>query len=219
MLIYQMPISLYSFKLRLALKLKGLTIPLRDPPGGSYRTPAFRAINPAGTIPVLIDGDLVLSECEAIIEYLEDSKLGDPLFPAGIRARARMRMLSRWHDLQLEPALRRLFAHVVPEARDSQAVADIDRSIAGKLDLVEQAIHPAGPFSLGPEPCLPDCGLTASLLWLEALTGPLGLTAAPGPRLTRILGAMTASGKVADEIASYRGLLATWLASRLGPPS
>ena len=219
MLIYQMPISLYSFKLRLALKLKGLTIPLRDPPGGSYKTPAFRAINPAGTIPVLIDGDLMISECEAIIEYLEDAKLGDPLFPVDIRARARMRMLSRWHDLQLEPALRRLFAHVAPEARDSQAVADIDHSIAGKLDLVEQAMHPAGPFSLGPEPYLPDCGLTASLLWLEALTAQLGLKAAPGPRLTRVLAAMTRHARATDEIAEYRGLLATWVGSKLAQTS
>ncbi|MCA3514127.1 MAG: glutathione S-transferase N-terminal domain-containing protein, partial [Rhodobacter sp.] len=53
--IYQLPISLYSFKLRLALKLKGLDIELRDPPGGSYRSPDNLAINPAGTIPALID--------------------------------------------------------------------------------------------------------------------------------------------------------------------
>ncbi len=215
MLIYQMPISLYSFKLRLALKLKGITIALSEPPGGSYKTAAFRAINPAGTIPVLVDGDLMLSESDAIIEYLEDGKLGDPLFPAGIRARARMRMLSRWHDLQLEPALRGLFAHVAPDTRDRAAVADIDRSMTLKLDLMEQALHPQGPFSLGPEPCLPDCGLTASLLWLHALARPLGLQSAPGPRLTRLLAAMTADARAADEISGYKGLLATWVGGKL----
>jgi len=34
MYIYQLPVSLYSFKLRLALRLKGLSIELREPPGG-----------------------------------------------------------------------------------------------------------------------------------------------------------------------------------------
>ena len=217
MLIYQMPLSLYSFKVRLALKLKGITIALSEPPGGSYKTAAFRAINPAGTIPVLMDGDLMLSESDAIIEYLEDGGLGDPLFPADIRARARMRMLSRWHDLGLEPALRQLFGHVGPATRDAKVVADIDRSITIKLDLIEQAIHTAGPFSLGPAPSLPDCGLAASLLWLEVLTRPLGLRSAPGPRLTRLMAAMTAHVRTADEINSYRGLLATWVGGKLAP--
>ena len=73
MLIYQLPISLYSFKLRLALRLKGIEIEMREPPGGGYRSDAYRAINPAGTIPALVDGQGLLAETDAIIEYLRRS--------------------------------------------------------------------------------------------------------------------------------------------------
>ena len=88
--IYQLPISLYSFKLRLAIKLKGLHIELRMPPGGTYRSAEFRRINPAGTIPALIDGTLILSETDAIIEYLESKRYGGHVSKPRRRPRLRL---------------------------------------------------------------------------------------------------------------------------------
>ena len=61
MYVIELPISLYSFKLRLAIALKGASIEGREPPGGTYRSAEFRKINPAGTIPVLVDGDFILA--------------------------------------------------------------------------------------------------------------------------------------------------------------
>ncbi len=109
MILYELPISLSSFKLRLALRLKGVTIEKREPPGGSYRSEAYRAINPAGTIPALVDGRGLLAESDAIIDYLDDLGLGRPLRPADPWLAAQHRMLSRWCDFTLDPAVRRLF--------------------------------------------------------------------------------------------------------------
>lgn len=217
--IYQLPLSLYSFKLRLALKLKGLDIELRDPPGGSYRTLEYHAINPAGTIPTLLDGDLMLTETDSIIEYLEDRRDGTVFFPTDIKARARMRMLSRWVDLRLEAAIRSVFAHVAPASRNPEFVASAEKRIADSLALIEAAMDEAGPFMLGEKPNMADCGLVASLCWLEALQGPLALAAIRGTRMARTIAAMAADPRVASEIAAYRPLVSAWVGAKIAPAS
>ena len=40
---------------------------------GEHRSPAFLKINPAGKLPVLVDGDMVLTESVAIVLYLAES--------------------------------------------------------------------------------------------------------------------------------------------------
>lgn len=217
--IYQLPISLYSFKLRLAMQLKGLAVEFREPPGGSYRTPEYHAINPAGTIPALVDGDLMLTETDSIIEYLEDRGEGAALFPADIAERARMRMLSRWVDLRLEAAIRSLFGQVAPAGRDPEFVAAADKRITDALVLIDGALDGVGPFMLGSVPGMADCGLVASLCWLDALVVPLGLASKPGAHMSRTLGAMAADPRVACEIAAYRTLLAAWIAGRIATSS
>ena len=37
---------------------------------GEHRSPAFLKINPAGKLPVLVDGDVVLTESVVIVLYL-----------------------------------------------------------------------------------------------------------------------------------------------------
>ncbi len=209
--IFQLPMSLYSFKLRLALRLKGLSIELRDPPGGSYRSDAYREISPAGTIPALIDGDLMLTETDSIIEYLEDRGEGEALFPADIRQRARMRMLSRWVDLRLEAAIRSLFGQVAPASRLPEIVTSADSRIGASLRLIEGAMDQTGPFMLGAKPGMADCGLAACLLWLDAIGPPLALTVRPGPRLSRTSAAMAEDRRLMAEIAAYRPLVAEWV--------
>jgi glutathione S-transferase len=214
MVIYQLPISLYSFKLRLALRLKGVEIALREPPGGTYRSPEYRAINPAGTVPSLVDGDGLLAETDAIVEYLDDLGLGRSLRPPEPRLAARQRMLSRWIDLRLEASIRRLFPHVAAAGRDVAAVADADQAIGAALALIEETIDPEGPFALGAAPGLADCGAAACLVWLSALAAPLGLAAASGPRMARVASAMATHPAVADEVADYRPRVAAWAAAR-----
>jgi glutathione S-transferase len=215
MVIYELPISLYSFKLRLALKLKGADVELREPPGGTYRSPEYRAINPAGTIPALVDARGLLTETDAIIEYLDDIGIGRPLRPADPRLSARHRMLSRWIDLRLEASLRRLFPHVAVTGRDAAAVAEADRAIVAALALIEGVMDADGPFALGPDPGLADCGAAACSAWLSTLSAPLSLTAAAGPRLLGATAAMAAHPMLQEEVASYGARVAAWVASRV----
>jgi glutathione S-transferase len=59
---------------------------------GEQHGAAYRAINPNGLVPALVDGDLTLWESNAILQYLADHA-GSPLWPSGAAGRAHV---SRW---------------------------------------------------------------------------------------------------------------------------
>lgn len=215
MILYELPISLSSFKLRLALRLKGIEIEKREPPGGSYRSEAYRAINPAGTIPALVDGRGLLAESDAIIEYLDDVGLGRRLRPADPWLAARHRMLSRWCDFTLDPAVRRLFP-LVAAASDRSTLAEADAAIARGLARIESVLAAGTSHVLADEPGLADCGLTAVLAWLMPLTRVLSLEAPPGARLIAVAEALATHPQTAEECADYRARVEGWLASKTG---
>ena len=87
-----------AFRVRIALNLKGLeyeSIPvhlLRN--GGEQLQDAYRALNPSALVPTLEDGDTLLTQSLAIIEYLEEKYPPNPLLPADTAARARVRSLA-----------------------------------------------------------------------------------------------------------------------------
>ena len=211
MYVIELPISLYSFKLRLAIALKGASIEGREPPGGTYRSAEFRKINPAGTIPVLVDGDFILAESDAIVEYLDDARIGSPLLPSDPKERARTRMLSRWCDLRLEPAVRSLFPMVKSAEPDRAHIAATDTRIAAALELLEQSLDKEGPFALGTRPGMVDCGLVATATWLEGIRAKLNLSAEPGPNLARTIEAMSLHQTTGEMIRSYRMSIARWV--------
>jgi len=60
---------------------------------GEHRSPAFLKINPAGKLPVLVDGDMVLTESIAIVLYLAEKYRDKGLIPTDLQHRAQ---LMRW---------------------------------------------------------------------------------------------------------------------------
>lgn len=212
--LYHLPVSLYSFKVRLATALKELDIELREPPGGTYRSEEYRRLVATGTIPALVDGDLVLPESDAIIEYLDERWPARSLLPGDARQRARARLASRLHDFHLEPRVRALFP-LVPNGRDAGAVAAAGRAIAEKLAVVEAFLDAAGPFAAGDAPTIGDCGLAATTVWLAALAPVLETLPSAGPRLARVTAALDAHAVAGPQRAAYRKLVDAWVAGRL----
>ncbi len=73
---------------------------------GDNRAPAFLAINPAGKVPVISDGELVMFESAAIMAYLAD-RYGDGVFipPAGTPERGLYDQWSYFSACELEQPL------------------------------------------------------------------------------------------------------------------
>jgi glutathione S-transferase len=62
---------------------------------GEHQKPEFAAINPNKAVPVLVDGDFVLSEASAILKYLADLN-GGAGYPSDLRQRARVNQAMDW---------------------------------------------------------------------------------------------------------------------------
>jgi glutathione S-transferase len=91
--------------------------------GGEHRTDAFAAINPNRQVPVLADGDFVLTESSAILKYLADVA-GSPTYPTELRARARVNAAMDWVNTQLVRDLG--FLHLYPRVLPGHAYASAE---------------------------------------------------------------------------------------------
>lgn len=97
-----------AYRVRIALNLKGLayeSIPvhLLDNGGMQHRAP-FAELNPQELVPVLMDGERVMRQSMAIIEYLDEAYEGQQaLLPVDVRERARVRALSQVIACDIHP--------------------------------------------------------------------------------------------------------------------
>jgi GST-like protein len=93
-----------SIKVPVALEELGLDYALRgvNIRKGEQKTPSFTALNANAKVPVLVDGDLVLTESAAILVYLAE-KTGR-LLPASGAGRARVFEQLFFHASGLSPA-------------------------------------------------------------------------------------------------------------------
>jgi len=94
-----------SHRLRIAMNLKGVSaeyvaVDLRTE---EHLGAAFKALNPQGLVPALLEGDLVLIQSPAIIEWLEERYPSPALLPAKPEDRARVRALAAIVGCDIHP--------------------------------------------------------------------------------------------------------------------
>ncbi|MGN6828450.1 glutathione S-transferase family protein [Paucibacter sp. M5-1] len=97
--LYRLAASGHCHRVELMLSLLGLPYEVVhvDLLAGEQRRPEFLALNPLGQVPVLVDGDLVLSDSNAILLYLVLRYAPDSHWlPSGPVGTAR---LQRWFSL------------------------------------------------------------------------------------------------------------------------
>src|SRR3984957_14538346 len=93
MILYGHALSSASYRVRIALALKGLqaTSVLLNLRAGEQRLEEFLQINSQGFVPALaMDGGVVLTQSVAIIEYLDEIRPDPPLLPKGPLERQRV---------------------------------------------------------------------------------------------------------------------------------
>ena len=95
---------------------------------GEHRTPGFLEINPAGRVPVLVDGDLVLTESVAISLYLAEKYPQKHLLPHGIVAKASVYRWLLFAATELEQPLWRIAKHTRLYPPEKRSAADLDRA-------------------------------------------------------------------------------------------
>lgn len=155
--------SIASFRVRVALKLKGLPfeeIPI-DILSGEQFKPDYEAVNAERVVPTLVhDGNTVFQSL-AIIEYLDEISPSPPLIPAGAKERAYARSLALVtiadaHPL-VTPRVRNHLARVFQA--DGTAIAEWAKhwTMEG-LATYERllACRSPAPFTLGGVPGLAD---------------------------------------------------------------
>jgi len=97
-ILYHLPLSPFSRKIRLVLSEKRLPFELRVEKVWERR-PEYLELNPAGTVPTLIeDHGLVVPDSGVIGEYLEEAYPDTPLLGATLAERIEVRRLVAWFD-------------------------------------------------------------------------------------------------------------------------
>jgi glutathione S-transferase len=155
-------LSGHVHRVELLLRMLGLPYRFEESPLEVRRTPAFRALNPLGQIPVLQDGEVVLADSNAILVYLARRYgAGTGWLPEEPVAAAQVQ---RWlsiaaGELRHGPAQARM---VTLWGRPGDPVAA--RAIAGDLLRFMDGHLAARRFLAGEQPTIADlacCGYVA----------------------------------------------------------
>ena len=152
-----------AYRVRIALNLKGLAyqqLPvhlLRD--GGEHHAAEYRALNPQGLLPLLVDeqnGGVRIAQSLAILEYLEEIFPVPSLLPADPAERAQVRALSLHIACDVHPLNNlRVLQYLSNQlgADDAAKNAWYRHWVALGLAAVEEGLAPFdGRLSLGAHP-------------------------------------------------------------------
>lgn len=135
-------------------------LPVRNP-----NVPEFLALNPNGLVPVIVEGDYVLWESNAIIAYLA-RKHRSGLMPADPAAQGLVEQWLYWQLGDLNPT----WAYAVNALmRKNPAYGDVERtqsSVArwtAKMEILEGQLQRTGAFVCGEHFSLADIALALSV--------------------------------------------------------
>ncbi|WP_431324138.1 glutathione S-transferase family protein [Rhizobium sp. YTU87027] len=183
MKLYDYILSPSCYKVRLMAALAGVKLDIRPVdfhPGGEHRRPELLALNPAGSIPILEDADLLLTESSAMLVYLAAKRAPQWLGGSTAEEAARVQQWlsfshrltanlggARLHEMLHRPgdiallqtqgtaALRELEAGLVEQNLRGKSFLASDRpTVADIACFPYVALAPDGGVSLDPYPAI-----------------------------------------------------------------
>lgn len=157
MTLYSGRSDVYSHQIRWVIAEKDLEAEVVDV--GSGAIPEDLAeLNPTGSVPTLVDRELVLYEPLVILEYLDERYPHPPLLPSDPVSRARARLTLCRIEKDLYGRM-----HMILAAGASKNAAQVRKELAEDLAVLVPAVEKMR-FFMSDELTLVDCAL-APLLW------------------------------------------------------
>ena len=159
-----------SFRVRIALNLKGLAydyVPVHLAKG-EQKQPEFAALTAEGLVPLLeLDDGQRLTQSMAIIEYLDETHPQPALLPADAVGRARVRALSQIVACEIHPLNNlRVLKYLVNDLKASDDAKNDWYKHWVRLGLQSYEARLAerpGTYSHGDAPTLADCCLVPQI--------------------------------------------------------
>ncbi|MDC8784955.1 glutathione S-transferase family protein [Roseateles koreensis] len=134
--------------------------------------PQFLALNPNAMVPVLIDGDFVLWESNAICRYLATREGSTPLLPVEPRPRALVEQWMDWQAGEFNNAWRYAFMGLVRQSVAHQDPVQLAASVAAwhrHAAILARQLETTGDYVTGPQFTLADVVLGLSVhRWVQA---------------------------------------------------
>jgi maleylacetoacetate isomerase/maleylpyruvate isomerase len=156
-----------SFRVRIALELKGLPydyVPVHLVKG-EHRKEPYASISPSGLVPTLVtnEGERI-EQSMAIIEYLDETHPEPALLPRDPLARAKVRALSQLISCEIHPLNNlRVLKYLVHDLKvdDDQKSAWYRHWVRSGLELFERELaqQPPSTYCWGDTPTMADCCL------------------------------------------------------------
>lgn len=172
--------------------------------------PAYLAINPNGVVPFLVDGELALGECVAILKYLAQ-KVGSPAYPEDLKARAKVDEALSWFSTNLHEyfCLFTIYPNFgIPKGVDpmlSQAMIAFGEEKAPRwLKVLDQHMIGDRPFVCGETITLADYLGAAFITLGDATAYDFG----PYPNIRRWIANMRALPSWDATYAGFNGFIA-----------
>ena len=166
-----------SYRVRIALALKGLSYDYTSVHlvKNEQSKEPYAALSPSRLVPTLIDGDAVITQSLAIIEYLEETHPEPPLLPKDATGRARVRALAMDIACEIHPLNNlRVLRYLVGPLKLSED--DKNRWyrhwVESGLEAVErQLVAPPlpGRYCHGDTPTMADCFLVPQIFHAHRL--------------------------------------------------
>lgn len=135
---------------------------------GEQRAPEYLALNPRGQVPVLVDGDEVITQIVAILLYLDEKlPMAGILPPAGLE-RARALQVLTWMNNTVHPTFTHVFMPQKFTDDDAAQKAIRDFGAARYRELlgeIEALALEAAPWMVGARPGALDAYALTLLRW------------------------------------------------------
>lgn len=150
----------------------------RDLAKGEHKTPEILALNPSGWLPILVDGDLALSESNAIMQYLAEKNGPSSLYPADPVKRARVNQWLSWQMCHFGPsATPFVFEHIV-KGLFGMGAPDLKRLETTRVDFLKHGgvlnQHLGkNRFVAGDEPTIADFAIASNVMYAQPAHLPM----------------------------------------------